>query len=95
MKVGDKVRICEDLHHGGKYKIYVTENMAKLAGQEFRIVSIIPLFPNSTMVYTLSGDACGYYWTSDMFDYDYGAVTEETMENKNYDAEELSTLYEL
>jgi len=94
MKIGDKVRICENLHCGGNYKIAITASMTKLAGKVFTIKDLFLIEHTSIICYSLNGEAYGYYWTSDMFDYDYGAVTEETMENK-YDAEELSTLYEL
>ena len=63
-KVGDKVRIREDLKEGYDFKSYVNDGMKKLAG---RIVTITRAWGKCGAKYEIDADGGLCTWTEDMF----------------------------
>ena len=62
-KVGDKVRIREDLYFGGNYGIACNNDMPHYAGVE-TVITHITKFGN----YALSADKGANYWSTDMLE---------------------------
>ena len=58
-KVGDRVKIKEDLSHRGSYKVYVTRDMERYKGKEATIVEI------EDESYLLDIDKHTWYWSED------------------------------
>ena len=58
-KVGDRVKIKEDLSHRGSYKVYVTMDMERYKGKEATIVGL------EGNEYSLDIDAGMYWWSED------------------------------
>lgn len=58
-KVGDRVKIKEDLSHRGSYKVYVSRYMEEYKGKEATIVGL------EGNTYSLDIDAGNYFWSED------------------------------
>lgn len=72
-KVGDRVKIKEDLSHRGSYKVGVTRNMERYKGKEATIVGL------EYNDYSLDIDAGRYWWSEDTFEpIEKNKITEST-----------------
>ena len=58
-KIGDRVKIKEDLSHRGSYKVYVSRYMEEYKGKEATIVGL------EGNTYSLDIDAGNYFWSED------------------------------
>lgn len=65
LKVGQRVRLKEDLRMGGGYKVHLNSSMTKYRGKETTIrTEVSPYYGK----YTLEIDNGSWTWTDDMFD---------------------------
>lgn len=67
MKIGDKIKIKNDLSTGKKYKVFLNSSMVEYAGKEATIKGIIGE-SGSVEKYRIDVDDQYYSWTDDMFD---------------------------
>lgn len=76
-KIGDKVKIKEDLKGGERYNdVYCNDEMAKLAGE---IVTIEDVDADGD--YHIEEDMFCYWWSEKMFDDSYVILAEEDEDN--------------
>lgn len=72
-KVGDKVRIVKRIGNGSGYRFSFVDNMAKLEGNIYKIISITegnqhcPKIPDDGFCYNLE-DSGDFSWASSMFE---------------------------
>jgi hypothetical protein len=66
-KVGDKIRIKDDLVEGEKYKVWCNDSMIKFKGKEC-IIEKIEKTKDGNIYYEIDIDDYGWSFTDDMFD---------------------------
>ena len=87
-KIGDKVKIREDLKGGRRYNdVYCNDTMAELAG---KIVTIDDI-DNIEGDYHIEEDSDNYWWSEGMFDDAYVILAEEDEDNFEF-AEKIITV---
>lgn len=81
-KIGDIVTIKKREGHESDYNFTFVDGMAKLAGQQFKVVGVSPVdskrkIPDDGFKYTLN-DPCEYSWASSMFEDSVDHPTEDS-----------------